>query len=244
MANKKNTQIIVKENQPMPLIQMAIEKGASIEALEKLMNLQERWEANQAKKAFNEAMAGFQGECPIIKKKKDGGTTEGGKVAYKYAELGMIVSQVSPILQKYGLSYSFKTEFPVGKVKAICIAKHLLGHSEPTEVEMPLATKTKIMNDPQQTGATITYAKRYSFCNAFGIMTEGEDIDAQVGKSNDKKNEKPTIEETIEGIRKSKDEKTLLNVKKTIEESKNYTLPQKNVLLPAIEERLTELKNG
>jgi hypothetical protein len=33
------------------------------------------------------------------------------------------------------------------------------------------------MNAIQQIGTAITYAKRYTFCNAFGIMTADEDTD-------------------------------------------------------------------
>ena len=40
--------------------------------------------------------------------------------------------------------------------------------------------KTAMMNAPQQTAATMTYAKRYAFCNAFGIMTGDEDTDAVI----------------------------------------------------------------
>lgn len=40
---------------PMDMIDKALASGASPEALEKLLALQERWEANQAKRAFDTA---------------------------------------------------------------------------------------------------------------------------------------------------------------------------------------------
>jgi hypothetical protein len=45
--------------QPMQLIQNAVDKGLAIENLERLLTLQERYEKNQAEKAFNEAMQLF-----------------------------------------------------------------------------------------------------------------------------------------------------------------------------------------
>lgn len=238
MDNKEKSIIKTDEriDQPMPLIQMAIEKGAAIETLERLMSLQERWEASKAKKAFNEAMANFQGNCPVIKRKKDGGKTDSGMVAYKYAELGTIVDQVRSLLQKYGLSYSIKTTFAPNKVTAICIAKHLAGHSEESEVEMPLATKTKIMNDPQQIGATITYAKRYAFCNAFGIMTEGEDVDGR-GTINNQSHSTPkrTVEEVLGKIKLSKTKEDIKKWREWIPSS-GYNQVQQNLMNRVLEE--------
>ncbi len=240
----ENNKIVEVKDQPMPLIEMALKNNASIETLEKLMALQERWEAGKAKKAFNEAMANFQGECPVIKKKTNGGKTESGIVAYKYAELGNIVDQVRGLLQKNGLSYSIKTTFAPNEVSAVCIAKHLDGHSEESEVKMPLAGKTKMMNDPQQIGATITYAKRYAFCNAFGIMTEGEDKDAIVaprgnnqttGASAPADKPKMTIEQLLIKIRETKNIKGAGEWRQWIANCK-LADAQKNILMRALEE--------
>ena len=53
------------------------------------------------------------------------------------------------------------------------------------------------MNVIQQIGTAITYAKRYTFCNAFGIMTEDEDTDCVEAEI--VKEEKPK-ETTIEKL--------------------------------------------
>ena len=45
---------------PAKLLELAISKDVDIDKLEKLMQLQERWDANQAKKAFLNAMSVFQ----------------------------------------------------------------------------------------------------------------------------------------------------------------------------------------
>lgn len=162
---------------PMTLLEQALEKGVAPETIEKFMNLKDRWDAKQAKQAFDDAMANFQGECPIIKK----GTTvkdSSGKSLYSYAKIESIISQVRPFLKKNGFSYKINLEMAADKVKAICIAKHVDGHSESSDIEIPMGTKTGIMSAPQQSAATATFAKRYAFCNAFGIMTGDDDTDS------------------------------------------------------------------
>lgn len=178
MAEKKELEI--KEEQaltPYGLLAKAMELNVTPEVIEKMMNLQDRHEAKQAKKAFDEAMAKFQAECPIIEKTKTV-KNGGGATLYSYAPLEKIVSQLKETIQRNGFSYTFKTEFPDGVVRAICVVKHVAGHAEESGVEIPLMAKTGIMNNSQQTAATITFAKRYAFMDAFGIATSDEDNDA------------------------------------------------------------------
>lgn len=165
-------------------ISQAISSNVPIETLERLLAMRTTVKAEQAKEAFDDAMAKFQGECPVIEKTKEGGKTKGGFVAYKYAPLESIVSQVKYDLQANGFSYAIQTETGENKVKVTCIAKHKLGHSEPTSVEVPLGTKTDIMSAPQVVASALTFAKRYAFCNAFGIMTGDEDTDANTVPKN------------------------------------------------------------
>jgi len=175
-VKEKSVVVVPKDdsNNPQSLIIQAIDKGASIEVMERMFTLQERWEKNQAKKAFDQAMADFQSELPEIKKLKEV-RDNGGKTLYKYAPLESIIGQVKGILSKHGLSYSVKTEVSADKVKSIVFIKHIAGHSEQSEMETPLATKTGIMSQPQQIAATATFSKRYAFMNALGIMTGDED---------------------------------------------------------------------
>ena len=62
------SQLPVMVSPHMRLIEMAVSGGADITQLEKLMDLQERYEANQAKKDFNAAMSTFQSMLPVIGK--------------------------------------------------------------------------------------------------------------------------------------------------------------------------------
>jgi len=50
---------------PDQMLMTAVQKGADLSQVEKLMDLQERWQANQAKSAYLQAMSDFQSECPL-----------------------------------------------------------------------------------------------------------------------------------------------------------------------------------
>ena len=57
---------------PMDMIDRALVSGAAPETLERLLALQERWEAGQARKAFDAAIAEAKAEIPIVAKNATG----------------------------------------------------------------------------------------------------------------------------------------------------------------------------
>lgn len=170
---------IVIVHNPMYLLELAISKDADVDKLEKLMALKERWDAEEARKAFIQAMSDFQSKCPAIKKTKEGGKTKAGEVAYYYAPLESMVAQTQQLVKECGFSYTFDTPMQKeGGVEVAITVSHIQGHSKTSTVFMPFVSKTGVMSDPQVIGATMTYAKRYAYGNAFGIMTMDDDTDA------------------------------------------------------------------
>lgn len=160
------------------LIAKAIDKNVPVETMERLMAMRRELRSEMAKSAFDQAMAKFQAECPMIQKTKEV-RTKAGAIAYRYAPIESIVAQVKDRIRDNGFSYAIDTETLEGTVKAICIVKHELGHSEQSSFEVPLGNKTDVMSQSQVVAAALTFAKRYAFCNAFGIMTGDEDNDGQ-----------------------------------------------------------------
>ena len=53
---------------PAALMMQAIERGLDLDKIEKAMLLQEKWEANEARKAYHDAMAMFKAAPPEIEK--------------------------------------------------------------------------------------------------------------------------------------------------------------------------------
>ena len=163
------------------LIARAIDQKVDVGTMERLLAMAKDMQAIKAKQEFDKAMANFQADCPAIKKDKE--VIVNGKVAYRYAPIDSIVSQVKGILQENGFSYSTNMELLENGVKVFVKVTHVLGHSEVTEMNVPLGVKTGIMSASQQVAAAQTFAKRYAFLNAFGIMTGDEDNDgAEVEK--------------------------------------------------------------
>jgi len=160
------------------LISKAIEQGAPVDTMERILAMRRELKTEFAKESFDKAMAKFQAECPVIQKTKEV-KTRAGVIAYRYAPIESIVEQVKVPLQANGFSYSTNMELLESGVKVSVKVTHSAGHSELTHMTVPLGTKTDIMSASQVVAAAQTFAKRYAFCNAFGILTGDEDNDAQ-----------------------------------------------------------------
>lgn len=156
---------------PMTLLEMAIDKGADIDQLEKLMALQERYDAKQAKSSFLHAMTEFQSIVPRITKNKDGHNC-------KYAPLSDIVEQIKSSLSGCGLSYRFEQEH-AEEIKVTCVVSHIDGHSEKTTMQARPDDSGK-KNQVQSIGSTVTYLQRYTMIGALGITTADSDMDGRL----------------------------------------------------------------
>lgn len=161
---------------PMDMLNRAVEQGANIEVLEKLMGLQERWEAGQARKAFDAAMAAAKAEIPvIIKNRTVDFTSQKGRTHYRYEDLAEIARAVTPILAKHGLSYRFRTSsIPNEPVSVTCIVFHRGGHSEENTLSAG-RDESGNKNSIQAVGSTITYLQRMTLKAALGLAASDDD---------------------------------------------------------------------
>jgi len=221
-----------EKNEVDTLLTLAIVEKVPVETLEKLIALQKDVKAELARDEFNKAMSKFQGECPVIEKAKQ--AMDGSKLLYKYAGLDTIVGQVRKYLTNNGLSYTMDVKAKKESVKVTCTAKHVAGHTEQSSFEIPLANKTGIMSAPQQVAATATFAKRYAFCDVFGIMTGSEDKEEML--QDPKSFQKDTIKEAKARLKRTKNIKELL--------SAWSDLPASAKKEPKIVEFKDEIKDG
>lgn len=169
---------------PMTMIDRALVSNAAPETLEKLLALQERWEANQGRKAFDEAMASAKAEIPTIRKNRTVDfTSSKGRTHYKHEDLAEIAATVNPILGKYGLSYRFKTtNAPNEPITVTCIITHRLGYYEETTLSGPRDDSGN-KNAIQQVGSTLTYLQRMTLKAALGLAASEDDDGAAAGKT-------------------------------------------------------------
>lgn len=152
---------------PVDMLSLAVERGASIETLEKLMGLRERYEASQARKAFDEAVADAKAGIQPVLKNRDG---HNGK---RYADFAAIAKAVDPVISQFGLSYRFRT-MQTDRISVTCILSHKDGHSEETTLSGP-ADATGNKNAIQAIGSTLTYLQRYTLVQALGLAASEDD---------------------------------------------------------------------
>ena len=176
---------------PERLIALAIEKGVSVETMEKLLAMRRELKQEAAKEAYFKALGAFQAECPVIEKTK-AVKNKGGSVVYRYAPLESIVEQVRAILTKHGFSYNTDTSQSEQELTVMCVSHHVAGHSETTKIAVPIGSD--YMTAQQMVGSARTFAMRYAFCNAFGILTGDEDTDVRKIENGDAKSKADTDE--------------------------------------------------
>lgn len=161
---------------PMSMLAKAVEGGADIDVLEKLMGLSERWEANQARKAFDNALSAAKAEIPVIFKNRTVDFTSAkGRTHYKHEDLAEIARTVSPILAKHGLSYRYRTTSNVNEpVTVTCVVSHRDGHFEENTLSAG-RDESGSKNSIQAVGSTLTYLQRMTLKAALGLAASEDD---------------------------------------------------------------------
>ena len=172
---------------PLVLLQSMIEKGVDPSALKQMMDLSERWEANQAAKKFAAAITLFQSKCEAVYKRRsaqfDEKDSAGGKTgkkidAYKFASYDDIMAEVQPILAECEIVVTFTTEEPEKDkpgMRGTCRVR-VGTHCEETKLFLPIPAMK--VNATQMFGAALSYLKRYLLCAALNIRTTDQDNDA------------------------------------------------------------------
>lgn len=164
---------------PESILRYAIDKGADVAVIERLMVVRDKLKAESAQAQFDIAMEAFQSECPVIIKNV-GVKDNAGKRAYSYAPIEDVEVQIRPVCHKHGFTHKFpKMILGDGTVTAFCQVKHKAGHSELTEVTYRVAAGTRMMSTTQVDAATETFCKRRALCNAYGLVLAGEDLDGR-----------------------------------------------------------------
>lgn len=161
---------------PGALVHLALTNGADPGTLERLLDLQQRWEAGEARKAYTRAMAAFKRTAPAVLA-KDGRVKHPG-ADYRHATLGSVVMQITSHLSANGLSVAWETEQGEGYVGVTCRVTHEHGHSEAVKLMAPPDTSGK-KNPIQEIGSTVTYLQRYTLLAALGLATADQDDDGR-----------------------------------------------------------------
>jgi hypothetical protein len=170
----KENEVITVEAEtitPMSLIARASAANASIEQMQQLFDLQLRYEANEARKAYNEAMSNFREKAPAIAKTRTGHNI-------KYAGLSESIEAIQPLLSQFGLSHQWKTRQDGKLITVECTVTHRLGHSESTSLSSDPDTSGS-KNSIQAIGSTVSYLERYTLYAILGLSSREMDNDGK-----------------------------------------------------------------
>lgn len=154
------------------LIQFAIEHKSDPAQLERLVDLQLRVMALDAKAKFDSAKNAFQAECPVIGANRSADIKGGAK--YNYADLEKIATRIRPLLERHGFSYSFSQKHNGDIIEVTCHLRHQAGHEEQTTFSGPWATNAG-MSAIQKYASATTFCQRYALRMALGLPVGADD---------------------------------------------------------------------
>jgi hypothetical protein len=155
---------------PLAMAMQAMKAGMSIADMRGMLDLQKDWEANEARKAYVDAVAAFKLNPPTVYKDKD-------NLQYKsrYTSIGNLVNTVNTALSQHGLSANWTID-QTDQIKVTCTLTHRLGHSDSCSMKGPADT-TGAKNALQQIKSTATYLKLATYEAITGIASSDGNAD-------------------------------------------------------------------
>lgn len=175
IEDKPQAALAVQALTPAHMLSIVVQRGASLDEVERYMALYERWKAESARDAYTTAFAAFKAEAVTIIKNR---TVDAGPLSgKKYAELFAVVNAVTPFLSKHGLSAAWKlTKDDKDWLEVTCTIRHTGGHSESVSMGGPPDTGGA-KNAIQARASAVTYLERYTLKAILGLSEQAEDDD-------------------------------------------------------------------
>jgi len=155
----------------------ARDSSVDIDKMERLLEMQERVNARNAKQAYDAALADMQPELPVISE-RGRILNRNSEVQSTYAYWEDVNEHIRPILHRYGFALSFKTGRNGDMISVTGILSHKDGHREETTMDLP-ADNSGSKNAVQAVASSTSYGKRYTAFALLNITTKGEDDDGR-----------------------------------------------------------------
>lgn len=166
----------------MKLIErVTLDKDFDVSKLKELLDVRERWEATEARKAFNAAFAAFKSEAVKIVKRTE--VKDGPLKGKFHANLYDVVDATTPHLSKNGLAISWRlTKDEPLWMEVTCTLRHVAGHSE--SVSMGAAPDAGPgRNAIQARGSAKSYLERYTATSVLGLAAQDADDDGRAAST-------------------------------------------------------------
>ena len=159
-----DTQMVSTAVTPMHMLQVAVDKGADLDKIERLMDLDRRWKSDMAREAFYEALAAFKRQSVVVVKDK-----KNKQYGSSYASIGNQVNTVNESLANFGLNTRWDIDQSEGQISITCILSHTLGHCEKVTMRGEPDT-SGAKNKLQQIKSTVTYLELATHQAVTGVV--------------------------------------------------------------------------
>jgi len=164
------------------LMEIAVERNASADALAVLVDSILRVKKEDARCQFEAALGRFRNHVPEVLKTKKVSipNRDGSNTTYWHAELDKAFQIVDEELRKEGLIASWRSgEGQNGRTLMTCVFRHpSSGHVEDMATLGGPPDTSGSKTPGQQIGSIVSYLQRYSLLAAAGVVPKGMDNDA------------------------------------------------------------------
>ncbi len=161
---------------PASIMLAMMERGASLDQIRQMMDIEAQWKVGEAVNAYNASFAAFKAEAVRIIKSRT--VTDGPLKGKSYAELSVVVDAITPALSRHGLGASWKlTKDDRDWIEVTCTLKHVAGHFESVSMGGP-PDAGGAKNAIQARASTVSYLERYTLKAITGLAESGQDTDA------------------------------------------------------------------
>lgn len=189
---------------------MQLSKQGQIDAgvLKDLWALQKDFEANQARKAYYDALKQFKDNPPNIVKNARAKMVKDSRTLYEYdfLQLDYACRQIIPALAKVGITHRWTAKMEGDKVSVTCILSHQLGFSDPeppTLASLPDQSGGK--NPVQAIGSVTRYLERYTFLMAVGMASEEKTDGTTPAEVDHQRMDENVVDEYCDAMRNAPD---------------------------------------
>jgi len=170
-------------NEPASLLRFAIERGAPIDQLERLMQMDKQVRDEQSERAVNVSMRSAQADMRPISADANNPQTKS-----RYATYAKLDTALRPIYTKHGFALSFdEGDSPKpDHIRVLCYVTHDCGHTRTYRKDMPADGKGAkggdVMTKTHASGAAASYGMRYLLKGIFNVAVGEDDKDGNAPK--------------------------------------------------------------
>lgn len=178
MSDTRDLPTVIEQYTPAgrvaPIVAAFTANGAPTDPklLAELLTVQKDWEANEARKAYAQALVALKRDLPTIIAHDSvvDFSSSKGRTYYTHTSLAGVMAAVTEHLSRHGFSLNWTPSTQGNMITVVCRLTHAAGHFEEATLSGP-ADAGSGRNALQAVASAITYLSRYSALSLLGIAT-------------------------------------------------------------------------